>query len=57
MALYVKVVTQNTVPTLEATREAPPVKGANKRPPETEPKIVPNDKCVNPILLLLKSMN
>jgi hypothetical protein len=57
MALYVKVVAQTAVPTSEATREAPPVKGANKRPPTTEPKIVPNDECVFPILLLLISMN
>jgi hypothetical protein len=32
-----------------ATREDQSVKGATKRPPRTEPTIIPDDECVLPI--------
>jgi len=53
MALYAKVVVPTVVPipeaTRKATRDAQPVKGANKIPPSAEPKVNPIDECVFPI--------
>jgi len=52
-ALIAKVVVPTAVPIPEATptatRDAPPVKGANKSPPSAEPKVNPIDECVFPI--------